>query len=432
MLKIKNLEKISLSPERKMVFQVIEEGLQAIDTKVAVKKAVKMDSENIFVGPDKFKISEIGKIIVIGVGKCAMQAVESINDVLGEKISAGVVLDIHAGEIKNKNIKSFIGDHPFPSERNIVATREMINVLKGLQEKDLVIAVVSGGGSALLSQPKNLTVAQEGQITDALFRAGAPIQEVNVVRKHFSLAKGGFLAEYAFPASVAALLFSDVPGDDMRFIASGPTVYDDSTVDDAKKMLDKYGLSETFSFLNDALIETPKEKKYFDKVKNTIIVSNTVALRAMKSFVERNGFKAEIVMTDFCGFAENIGKKAASALNGVPENTFLFYGGESTVLVKGSGKGGRNLEVSLSALPLISENDMIISLASDGHDNTDFAGGICDTITKKKAERMSVDPLTYLQKNDSYHFFEKTGDFIETGDTGSNVSDVILSVRFKK
>ncbi|MEW6617137.1 MAG: DUF4147 domain-containing protein [Patescibacteria group bacterium] len=430
--KIRNFDALAVTPERRHVLELLEYGLQSIDTQAAVKRNVSFDGRLLTIVGESYNIADIGKIFIVGIGKCALEAVQALEDVLGDQIYGGVMVDVHDGKLRTGKIQVFVGDHPLPSERNISATKAIIDLLKGAEEKDLVIVIVSGGGSSLLCQPENLTCFDERKINECLFKAGAPIQKVNTVRKHLSLAKGGYLAKYAYPARVTSLIFSDVPGDDTQFIASGPTVRDTTTVDDARSVLNEYQVLSSCSFAENGLIETPKEEKYFERVKNTIIVSNRIALEVMKEVAERKGGKAKINSHDFSGHARHVGAGVVDALKIAPLDTFLLYGGESTVVLKSGGKGGRNMEVALSALRFASDHDVIISLASDGRDNTEFAGGICDIITKQKAIRFGLNPREYLDRNDSYNFFVKTGDYIDTGDTGSNVSDLIVGVRYSK
>ncbi len=431
--KIRNFDELAVTEERKHVLDLLEYGLQSVDTGMAVKRNVSFDGRILTIVGEHYSIADIGKVFVVGVGKCALEAVQALEDVLGDKIYGGVMVDVHDGKLRTGKIQTFVGDHPFPTERNISATKAIIDLLKGAEEKDLVLVAVSVGGSSLLCQPENLTCYEERKIDEALFRAGAPIQKVNTVRKHLSLAKGGYLAKYAFPARVVSIIFSDVPGDDVQFIASGPTAFDSTTVQDALNVLHEYNVFSECPFVAQGLLETPKELKYFERVRNTIIVSNKIALQVMKEVAERKGAQAKIQAFDFSGHARHIGAGIVDALKINPPNTFLLYGGESTVVLKASGgKGGRNMEVALSALRFASEHDVIVSLASDGRDNTEFAGGICDIITKQKAIRFGLDPRDFLNRNDSYSFFSKTGDYIDTGDTGSNISDLIVGVRFKK
>ena len=429
-MKIKNFSQLAKSPEREALLRIADAGLRAIDTHEVVSRSLHVEGEDIVFAGEKISLGD-GRLFLVSIGKCGLEAAQEIARILGEKIYKGVVIDVHEGKIDHPDISAFSGDHPFPSERNISATKEMIHMLSESKEGDVVIAVISGGGSSLLCQPENLTCHQEKEIVECLFKGGAPIEEVNTVRKHLSLAKGGYLAQYAHPARVFGLIFSDVPGNKLEFIASGPTVLDTTTIEDAKEVLEKYGISGECSFAESGLIETPKDVRYFSNVKNTLLVSNDLMLEAMRSKAEELGFHAEIRTNVYSGQARHVGAGIVDDLEVVSPGTILLYGGESTVILKGGGTGGRNLEVSLSALRFLTEKDLVLSLASDGRDNCEFAGGLCDIMTRQKAEELGLDPKEFLNRNDSFHFFEKIGDYVETGNTGSNVADVILAMRKK-
>lgn len=431
-MKIKNFEHIAVSPERKTMLEIVEEGLQSIDTCAVIRRSVQQFGKKIVIAGEEVVIQDGSKIFLISIGKCGLEAAQEIAHILGTHIHEGIVIDVHEGEVAHRGIRAYAGDHPFPSERNIHATKAMIDMLSGATERDIVIAVISGGGSSLLCQPENLTCVEEEHIVESLFRAGAPIEKVNTVRKHLSLAKGGYLAKHAYPARVIAMIFSDVPGDNPEFVASGPTVRDTTTVEDAKKVLSEFGITAEHAYAEKGLIETPKDPKFFMNVKNVIVASNEIALHAMSDAARARGYDALIRTKNFSGHARHVGAGIVSDLKTVPENTFLLYGGESTVVVKGSGKGGRNQEVALSALRFSEDNEMIVSIASDGKDNTEFAGGICDIMTKTHATESGLDVWKYLNENNSFEFFRRTGDYIETGVTGSNVSDLVLGIRFKK
>lgn len=426
-MKIKNFDDIAKSNGRKIALQIAEAGLQAIDTEKIIKDNIRIKDSKLFIKKEKFDLNSFNRIFVVGVGKCALSAGGALEDVLGERISGGIVIDVCDGSLKK--IKVFIGDHPFPSERNISATKELISLLNEAKENDLVIVIVSGGGSSLLCQPENITCVEEKKIVESLVAAGAPIQKINTVRKHLSLAKGGFLARYAYPAQVVGLIFSDVPGDDINFVASGPTVKDKTTIDDARDIFYEYDLYSKCPFVENGLIETPKENIYFKKVKNILMVSSTDALDGMKNKIKDLGLKTKIIKSGFSGNARDVGEMVLKDLHLLKPRVVNIYGGESTVVVKKPGKGGRNQEFVLYLLDKISNDEIIIAFASDGIDNTDIAGGICDIITREKAISAGLDLKEYLENNNAYGFFMKTGDYLMTGNTGSNVSDLIVALR---
>jgi glycerate 2-kinase len=273
-----------------------------------------------------------------------------------------------------------------------------------------------------------MVCAQEGEILKVLFEKGAAIEEINTLRKHLSLARGGRLAEYAYPATSLALIFSDVPGDDPGFVASGPTVKDETTVDEARAIVQKYDLEKEAGLKIEPL-KTPKEDKYFEKVKNVIFVSNRTALIAMTEKAREVGLHPEVRTSLLAGEARKVGERIAAEIGEAMPKTAYLYAGETTVTIKGNGRGGRNQELALGALAHIGAGSVVLSLASDGRDNGDYGGALCDTITKEKAAALGLKEEEYLARNDSSGFFEKTGGLLMTGDTGANVSDLIIAVK---
>ena len=441
-MKIKNFRKLAVSEERKKLLKIIEAGLEAIDTKKAISSAIKIEKGKLLVHNHTFSLKNAERIVVVGIGKCSLEAASALEKILGKRLTGGIVLDVHEGELKK--VQTYTGDHPLMSPRNISATKKIIELLSDLTEKDLVIFVISGGGSALLCQPKGFTCMEESAVVDALIHAGAEIHEMNTVRKHLSLARGGFLAKYAYPARVVSLIFSDVVGNDLEFIASGPTVKDTTTLEQANGVMEKYKIYEKTELAPLNLIETPKDSKYFERVKNILFISSQTALDAMSERSLELGYMPRICRNNLSGEARVVAKEIIDELSKVPtpseprildnqivgknKGVVLLYGGETTVKIKGRGKGGRNQELSLSGLRHIKDGQILISVASDGRDNSENAGGICDIITKEKAKKHNLDIEKYLKNNDSFEFFAKTGDFLKTGDTGSNVADIIIAI----
>jgi glycerate-2-kinase len=428
-MKIKNHKELATTESRKMALEIAEAGLAAIDTETVINKEIRLEKESLFIKEEEIPLKGLNRIIVAGVGKCAFDAALTLEKILGDHLTAGIAIDVKEPP-EFKKIKGFKGTHPFPSEDNTKATKELVNSLKDLKENDLVIFIISGGGSTLLYLPENENCAKEAEIVQSLFKTSTPIKEVNTIRKHLSLARGGFLAKYAYPAKVISLIFSDVPNNDIQFIASGPTVKDSTTIDDAKNILSKSGVPDICDVEGKCcLVETPKEDKYFDKVKNITLVSNKIALAAMADKARKLGLEPKIVTSELTGEARDVAEKIIEELDGYPSKTALLYGGETTVTVKVKGKGGRNLEVALSALQFIKQGQTITTIASDGRDNTDYAGAICDIITKRRAEELNLDPKKYLDNNANYDFFSKAGNYLQTGNTGSNVSDLTILIK---
>lgn len=424
---IKNYSGLAVSPLRKAALSIAEAGLLAIDTGKAIRRSVRLKNNFLFLVDEKINLNKISKVFVVAVGKCAYDSAKTLEDILGGKIHKGIALGINMRGRKLNKIEVFEGNHPLPSKKNAEITKKIIELLSGLKKDDLVIFAVSGGGSTLLCQASGLTHKDEAEIFSHLTRVGADIKKLNIVRKHLSLARGGQLAKVAYPAKVVSLLFSDIIGNDPGFIASGPMVPDKTTINDARRVIREYGVEKHCGKISRGLIETPKDKKYFKNVKNFIIVSNKIALEAMHDAAKKIKLPVKIVSNSLSGEAAKRGNEIAQKLHSA--KGVLLYGGETTVRIRGNGKGGRNMELALSALRFLKDDELVLTLASDGRDNSDFAGAICDKTTKEKALKLRLSVEKYLKENNSYEFFKKTKDNLITGETGSNVADLIIGIK---
>src|SRR3989344_3659137 len=431
MSRIKNFDEIAISPARRAALEIAEAALDAVDTRKTVKENIRFENGKLYIKNLSYSLEKTKKIAVVGIGKCAMEAASELENILGDHLYGGIVLDVYESyKCTLQKIECFIGTHPLPSEKNIEATRKIVELLNALGEEDLVIFIISGGGSTLLCLPKGKAGCfDEKLIVVELMRRGANISEINTIRKHLSLARGGYLAKYAYPAQVISLIFSDVPGNDIEFVASGPTVKDTTTVVDADAILVKYGILKACGLAHCGLIETPKEDKYFERVQNILFVSNKSALEAMAAKAHELGYVPTICTDCLTGEAREVGVKVATELRTSSPKSVRLYGGETTVTIKGQGKGGRNQELALGALSAIQAEELIMAFASDGRDNTDASGAICDTIIKEEAARLGLAPNVFLQNNDSYTFFKQTGGHLITGYTGSNVSDLLIALK---
>jgi glycerate-2-kinase len=427
-MKIQNFDALAITPLRKDALMIAEAGLEAIDTARAVKEGVRLEDETLFVHDQKFPLAAVKQIWVAAVGKCSFAASEELEEVLGERLAGGVAIGVHAPGTFKK-IKAFQGTHPMPSEENVVATKALVAMLRKCDESDLVIFVISGGGSTLLSMPAHVGYEEETKIVHTLFSAGATIEELNVIRKHLSLARGGYLAEYAYPARSVALIFSDVVGNDIQYVSSGPTVKDETTIEEAEAIMTKYDVQKLGDLPDCKFVKTPKEDKFFENMTNVLFVSNEMALKAMEKKAAELGYSARICDTFLSGEASKVGVRIANEIAEAYPKTAFLYGGETTVTIRVPGKGGRCQELALAAIPHIAQGQLILPFASDGRDNTDIAGVICDTIAKEKAETLGISPREYLDQNCSYHFFETVDGQVVTGDTGSNVSDLIVALK---
>ncbi len=427
---IKNFDDLAVTPARTSLLTIAEAGYKAIETSKVVRNAVILFENTLTVQDKVYNLNEYKNIYVIGVGKCSYDSAVELENILGDRIKEGIIIDVSVKD-ELKKIRCYAGTHPYPSEENIKYTNELLSIADKATEHDLVIAIISGGGSTLLCQPETHTHADEKGLVEYLFKAGATIEELNIIRKHLSKARGGYIANVANPATVVSLLFSDVPGNDIRTISSGPTVLDETTLEDALTVFAKYS-SDNSGFSVKHFFETPKETSIFKNVHNALILKNTTALEAMKLCAEKLGYTVEIKETKLQGEARVVGEELVHALRAAKARTVHLYGGETTVTIVGPGKGGRNEELSLSAIPIIEDDELLVSLASDGRDNTDFAGGIADKYTRGKAEDANLNPNDYLYTNDSYSFFHTLHQGIKIGYTGANVADLVIAIKHER
>lgn len=421
---IQNRRSLATTALRKDALAILEAGLKAVATDVAVRRAVCCVGNTLQVGKRCYPLDHVHRLYVIAIGKAAADAAAELERILGPRITGGIVLGVK--ERSYKKLKMRVATHPFPSAQNRKATGEILTLLKEAGEDDLVLVVVSGGGSAMLCSPNELSCDELTRMTKALMARGATIQEMNTVRKHTSVVLGGQLAALAAPATVASLILSDVPGDDLSMVASGPTVRDKTTVADAKAILDTYDLLRVCRLPSCELIETPKDPKIFRRVYNVLIVSNRLALAAMKREAGKRGYRAKIVTHTLSGEASEVGQRLARR---VKPGQALLLGGETTVTVRGQGAGGRNQELALGALTAIPDDALVLSCGSDGIDNTPAAGAIADVEVRQSAARCRRSPEAALDDNDSYAFFKVVGGQILTGPLGRNVSDLVIALR---
>ena len=428
----KNFDEIATTPNRKTILEIIEAGLNAISTKKVISHSISLEGDVLKISGETFDLNKFKNIKVVGFGKSSCEAASALEEILGERITKGAVIGLE--KIDLKYIETFAGTHPRPSEANVGAGQKIYEIIKDSTEEDLIIVLVSGGGSALLCYPESEYI-QGAKLYEAFLKTGGTISEMNTIRKHLSLLKGGGLAKIAYPATVVGLIFSDVPGDVFENVASGATYKDESTVTEAEDFIAKNNLGE-FN-----LIETPKEDKYFEKVYNFVLVSNKTAVEAMARKAEELNLEVNIISTDLYDEVDGaLGKiftddsrrssTSVSSSSGSPTSGVVsLAAGEPRVTVpKNGGKGGRNLHMGLEAIKmnLVKDDSVFVSFASDGMDNSDASGAIVDKETIEKVAKLGLDVNDYATSFDSYNFFKKTGDIIMTGPTGANVSDLMI------
>ncbi len=421
---IKNAKALGTTKLRRDALAILSAGLSAINTKAAVRRAVSRRGKMLRVGHATYDLSSFRRVLVIAIGKAAFDAASELETILGRYVTDGLVLDVKGGALKR--LTSRVGTHPFPSEANMKATGEILALLRDAREGDLIVMPISGGGSALLCWPNQLTCGEMAMITRTLMKKGATIEEMNTVRKHTSDILGGQAAAVAHRARIVGLIFSDVPGDDLPMVASGPTFLDTTTAADAAQVLAAYDLMRVCKLPSCDVKETPKDPALFARVENVLVVSNAVAAEAMRGAGTRRGYAARVLTTTLGGEARAEGARLARE----PQpGEAVIAAGETVVTVRGGGTGGRNQELALGALAHVGDDALVLSCASDGVDNTPAAGAIADAVTRAAVKAKRLDPAAALRANDSYPFFAKAGAQIKTGPLDSNVSDVMLALR---
>ena len=427
--------------------EIFAAGLRSVDATSLIKHHVALIDSRLKVGAQFFSLAEIGRIFVVGCGKAAAPMAGALLDILGERVSGGAVAVKYGHGLRLKKIRVIEAGHPIPDRAGVVAAQQIIEIVKCTKPTDLIFFVVSGGGSALLPMPTNgVSLEEKQRATEILLASGATIHELNAIRKHLSQIKGGRLAELAYPATIVGLILSDVIGDDLDVIASGPTVPDSSTYRDCIDIIERFQLSEKLptsvvrvldAGARGERLETPKPTNpIFRNVHNLIVGNNALALAAAQQRAMDLGYHTRIVSHSLHGETRLVareyamlGKDILSGKNSAKRPACLIAGGETTVTVHGVGKGGRNQEFSLAAAMEIDGLDQIVILGAgtDGSDGpTDAAGAIVDGMTVRRGEVSGWDARESLHQNDSYHFLQAAGDLLKTGPTFTNVMDLHL------
>lgn len=417
-------------------------ALSEVEPYSLIKRNVRLEGDILKVGQLELDLTQFGSIYLIGAGKAFASQAKAVCEILGEKIKAGIGITKYGHTLPLKKIKLFEAGHPLPDKEGGQATGAILALLEKAGEEDLIFCLLSGGGSALLFAPaKGISLEEVKELNSALLSSGANIDEINAVRKHISSVKGGLLAKKAYPARVVSFILSDVIGDSLDVIASGPTSPDESTFADALTALKRYDLEGKVpaSILNHLRIggpETPKKQdKIFEKVTNIIIGNNRQALYAARDKAKEFGFAPLILTCRMEGEAREAAKVFAGickeikySSNPVSPPACILAGGETTVTLKGEGRGGRNQEFALTAAMQIEgwTEITILSGGTDGTDGpTDAAGAVVDGETLSKIDK---DPEEYLKNNDSYHFFKDSPCHLITGPTRTNVMDIIIGL----
>lgn len=426
---------------------IYDAALAAADARNAVTRNLRFGDGVLHAGPHALALAPQGRIILVGAGKASARMAQAAEDLLGGRVTGGVISVKDGHAVPARRVKVVEAGHPLPDERSLAAGRAILEQVSGLGHDDIVLCLISGGGSALMeSLGKGLTLDDLRTVTRALMHGGANIVELNTVRKHLSLIKGGQLARRAHPARVIAFILSDVVGDDLSSIASGPTTADPTTFADALDVLRRYGASDAAETqavrayvergARGELLDTPKaDDPLFDRVCNVIVGSNRIAIDAAVARAEALGYRTEVLTTCLQGEARDAGQMLAAIARercerqAPGERWCLMAGGETTVTVHGHGRGGRNHELALAAaLALDGQHGAtLLSAATDGGDgSSDAAGAVCDGRTLARARTLGLNARALLDDNDSDRFFAALNDQVKPGPTLTNVNDVVI------
>ncbi|MFQ5846385.1 MAG: glycerate kinase [Candidatus Methylomirabilales bacterium] len=431
---------------RKAAGEIFQAALEAANPRVAVQRHLRREGERLVVDGEGYDLSR-GRVYVVGAGKAGAAMAAAVEEILGDRVQDGcvVVKDGHA--LPLRRIRIYEASHPVPDARGVRGTAAILALLGQTRPEDLVIVLISGGGSALLPAPVEGTeLAEKQAITRELLACGATIEEINAVRKHCSRVKGGQLARAVQPARCLTLILSDVIGDPLDAIASGPTAPDLTTFRDALGILRHYQLEERSPATirryleRGARGEVPETPKIgdtcFEQAQHLIVGNNLQSLLAARDRAATLGFQPLLLTTALQGESREVARAFAAVLlemrrSGHPlaPPACLLLGGETTVTVRGVGKGGRNQELTLAGAIAIAGTEGLVffSAGTDGSDGlTDAAGAVADGESCARAKKAGLDPIRALEENDSYHFFEALGDLIRTGPTLTNVMDVTL------
>lgn len=438
---------MSLDQLRDDAVAIFQAGLKAVDPINAVNRHLHFRDHTLEIQGRTYHLPDYDGVYVIGMGKASAAMAQPIEELLGDRLTAGIINVKYGHAVPLDAIKVNEAGHPVPDEAGLRGTKQIIQLLQQTGENDLVICLLSGGGSALLPGPaEGITLEDKQQVTKRLLHCGATIHEINAVRKHISQVKGGRLARLASPSTLISLILSDVIGDHLDSIASGPTVPDESTFSDCLRILEMYNIKQRIPALvmehlekgaRGEIEETPKPgDPAFRRTQNVIIGSNILAVQAAKQKAQELGYQSLILSTFIEGETKDVAKVHAaiakeilSSGQPIERPACIISGGETTVTIRGQGLGGRNQEFALAAAIEISglKEVVILSGGTDGTDGpTDAAGAMADGTTLHRARERGLEAERYLRENDSYHFFQPLGDLLITGPTYTNVMDLRL------
>lgn len=426
------------------ITRILAAAIRAVEPGEAVRRAVRREGDFLTVAGRTYDLSAYRLVTLLGIGKASIPMAEALAGILGERLASELVIAKHIAThpdiLPSLPFTVLEGGHPVPDERSLLAGRKVIEFISALGPGDLLFCLISGGASALVTAPvEGVSLADVQALTVALLACGARVDEVNALRRRLDRVKGGGIARLANGAAIVSLILSDVVGNPLEAIASGPTAPDPSTRAETLSILEKYSLAGRIPASIDRALraspETPKPGDVlFERIQNVVVGSNLTAAQAALKQAEAEGFHPYLLRTDLQGEAREAAFELATLLRQarqtgqpVPRPACIVAGGETTVTVKGNGRGGRNTELALAAVSELADfpGVTLVTLATDGEDGpTEAAGAVVTGETFRRAQGLGLDPVEYLERNDSYPFFERLGDLLKPGPTGTNVNDL--------
>ncbi|MEW6716103.1 MAG: glycerate kinase [Chloroflexota bacterium] len=430
------------SPKGESITRILAAAIRAVEPGEAVRRSVQRADDTLTISGQTYDLSAYHRVCLLGIGKASIAMAKALTEILGEYLTNGLVIAKHMPpvSVNHSLFTKLVGGHPVPDERSLLAGEKVVKFVSTLSPADLLFCLISGGGSALVTVPMDgVSLTDMQSLTASLLSCGARVDEINALRRRLDRVKGGGVVRLANGATIVSLIMSDVVGNPLEAIASGPTAPDPTTAADALSILAKYELEGQIpaSILQSlkSSTETPKPgDRLLANVQNVLVGSNLLAAQAALKRAEEEGFHHYLLRTDLQGEARQVALELATTLrqarqtgDPVPRPACIVAGGETTVTLKGNGKGGRNTELALAAVTELADfpGVMLVTLATDGEDGpTDAAGAVVTGDTYRLALAQGMNPLEYLGRNDSYSFFEALGDLLKPGPSGTNVNDL--------
>ncbi len=430
------------------ITRILAAAINAVEPGLAVRRAIRREGDRLILSSGSYNLDDYKDIRVLALGKAALPMAEAAAEVLGDRLTSTLVITKHLppNPISRANFTLQQGDHPVPGEHSLEGGKRLVEFISTLHSEDLLVCLISGGGSALVSAPvEGITLQDQQVLASTLLASGADIEEFNALRRRLDRVKGGGIVRLAKDAAILSLIISDVIGSPLEAIASGPTAPDPTTHQRVLDIIEKYSLRDSLPAPVIAALEnapeTPKpDEAIFKRVQNVLIASSLTAAQAALKQAQAEGFNPYLLCTDLHGEASQVAfelstflRQAKKMNTPVPAPACIVAAGETTVTLKGNGRGGRNTELALASVSELADfpGVMLVTLASDGEDGpTDAAGAVVTPQTYRRVTELGLLPGDFLERNDSYTLFASLGDLLKPGPTGTNVNDLVFLFTF--